>query len=85
MKNLADYSNEELIRELKSRGFVTGLMVSTIDVEKAVEGLGLDGGDMPHQEKLDALKTLDIDQYADMIMDELRDNLYEKYGGEMLF
>ena len=73
---LKDYSNEQLIRELQSRGFVTSLMPSVHDVDIALEELKEETDvdyTLPYDEKLLILQNFNVEEIGDKYIDDLKE------------
>ena len=73
---LKDYSNEQLIRELQSRGFVTSLMPSVHDVDIALEELKEETDvdyTLTYDEKLLILQNFNVEEIGDKYIDDLKE------------
>lgn len=81
---LKNYSDEELLKELKSRGFITDLILSTKDVDIAIDELE---GDLleeikekiTFEKKLEILNTINTDDIGDAILDDIKDCIWEEF------
>lgn len=73
---LKDYSNEQLIRELKARGFVTGLMPCVHDVDTALEELKEETDvdiTLTYDEKLLILQNFNVEEIGEKYIDNLKE------------
>lgn len=81
---LKNYSDEQLLKELKSRGFITDLILSTKDVDIAIDELE---GDLleeikekiTFEKKLEILNTINTDDIGDAILDDIKDCIWEEF------
>lgn len=81
---MKQYSDEELLKELKSRGFITDLILSTRDVDIAIDELE---GDLleeiketiTFEKKLEILNCINTDDIGDAILDNLKDRIWEEF------
>jgi hypothetical protein len=81
---LKNYSDEQLLKELKSRGFITDLILSTKDVDIAIDELE---GDLleeikekiTFEKKLEILNTINTDDIGDAILDDIKNCIWEEF------
>ena len=81
---MKQYSDKDLLEELKSRGFITDLILSVKDVDIAIDELE---GDLleeikekiTFEKKLEILKCINTDDIGDAILDNLKDMLWEEF------
>jgi hypothetical protein len=86
---LKNYSDEQLLKELKSRGFITGLILSTKDVDNAIDELE---GDLLEEikekitpeQKLAILNSIKIDEIGDAIMEDIKDKVWEEFENKFV-
>ena len=81
---MKQYSDEELLKELKSRGFITDLILSTRDVDIAIDELEGDlieeiNDKMTFEKKLEILNTINTDDIGDAILDNIKDMVWEEF------
>ena len=81
---MKQYSDKELLQELKSRGFITGLILSTKDVDNVIDELE---GDLiedikekiTFEQKQQILNSIKIDEIGDAIMEDIKDKVWEEF------
>lgn len=86
---LKNYSDEQLLKELKSRGFITDLILSTKDVDIAIDELE---GDLleeikekiTFEKKLEILKTINTDDIGDAILDNIKDAIWDEFENKFV-
>ena len=86
---LKNYSDEQLLKELKSRGFVTGLILSINDVDNAIDELE---GDLleeikekiTFEQKQQILNSIKIDEIGDAILDDIKDKVWEEFENKFV-
>lgn len=81
---MKQYSDEELLKELKSRGFITDLILSTRDVDIAIDELEGDlieeiNDKITFKKKLEILNTINTDDIGDAILDNIKDRVWEEF------
>lgn len=81
---MKQYSDEELLKELKSRGFITDLILSTKDVDIAIDELEGDlieeiKDKITFEKKLEILNTINTDDIGDAILDNIKDMVWEEF------
>ena len=82
---LKQFSDVQLLKELKSRGFITDLILSTKDVDTAIDELE---GDLieeikekiTFEKKLEIINSINTDDIGDKILDDIRDMVLEEFG-----
>ena len=81
---MKQYSDEELLQELKSRGFITDLILSIHDVDIAIDELESDlieeiKEKITFEKKLEILNTINTDDIGDAILDNIKDAIWEEF------
>ena len=82
---LKQFSDVQLLKELKSRGFITDLILSTKDVDTAIDELE---GDLieeikekiSFEKKLEIINSINTDDIGDKILDDIKDMVLEEFG-----
>lgn len=82
---IKNFSDKELLEELKSRGFITDLILSTKDVDIAIDELE---GDLIEEikekitleKKLEILNTINTDDIGDAILDSIKDAVWKEFS-----
>lgn len=86
---LKNYSDEQLLKELKSRGFITDLILSTKDVDIAIDELESDlleeiKEKITFEKKLEILKTINTDDIGDAILDNIKDAIWDEFENKFV-
>lgn len=81
---MRQYSDEELLQELKSRGFITDLILSIKDVDIAIDEFEDDFRNqikekITFEKKLEILKCINTDDIGDAILDNLKNTIWEEF------
>ena len=81
---LKNYSDEQLLKELKSRGFITDLILSIHDVDIAIDELESDlieeiKEKITFEKKLEILNTINTDDIGDAILDNIKDAIWDEF------
>lgn len=81
---MKQYSDKELLQELKSRGFITGLILSIHDVDNAIDELEADlleeiKEKITFEQKLAILNSIKIDDIGDAIIEDIKDKIWEEF------
>lgn len=81
---LKQFSDVQLLKELKSRGFITDLILSTKDVDTAIDELEGDlieeiNDKITFEKKLEILNTINTDDIGDAILDNIKDMVWEEF------
>lgn len=86
---LKNYSDEQLLKELKSRGFITDLILSTKDVDIAIDELESDlleeiKEKITFEKKLEILNTINTDDIGDAILDNIKDAIWDEFENKFV-
>lgn len=81
---LKNFSDKELLQELKSRGFITDLILSIHDVDIAIDELESDlieeiKEKITFEKKLEILNTINTDDIGDAILDNIKDAIWDEF------
>ena len=82
---LKNFSDKELLQELKSRGFITDLILSIHDVDISIDELEGDLIDeikdvITFEKKLEIISSINTDDIGDKILDDIKDMVLEEFG-----
>jgi len=81
---LKEFSNEQLLMELMSRGFVTGLMPSVYDVDTALKELKEETDveiTLTYDEKILILDNFNLEEIGEKYIDDLKEWIVEHKNG----
>jgi len=78
------YSDKDLLEELKSRGFITDLILSVKDVDIAIDEFEDDflnqiKEKITFEKKLEILNCINTDDIGEAILDNLKDTIWEEF------
>lgn len=82
---LKQFSDVQLLKELKNRGYITGLLLSTKDVDIVIDELEGDLIDeikdvITFEKKLEFISSINVDDIGDKILDDIKDMVLEEFG-----
>lgn len=84
---IKELSSDELMTELKSRGYFTDLIFGLSDVDMQLESINDDRDEddqikLSEDEKMDILDLcFDVDWYCERMNDDISDHIVNNYGG----
>ncbi len=86
---LKNFSDKELLQELKSRGFITDLILSIHDVDIAIDELESDlleeiKEKITFEQKEQILNSIKIDEIGDAILDNIKDAIWDEFENKFV-